>query len=70
METELLTEGLEIMLAGMAIVFIFLTLLVGATSLMSRVVLRVLPTDALAGQEEDIAAMSAAIARFRHKRGH
>jgi oxaloacetate decarboxylase (Na+ extruding) subunit gamma len=70
MESVLLTEGFEIMLAGMAVVFAFLTLLVGATSLMSRVVMRFRLADAAPEQEEEIAAISAAITRHRRKRRH
>ncbi|MDH4107203.1 MAG: OadG family protein [Gammaproteobacteria bacterium] len=66
MESELLLQGLELMLAGMGVVFVFLTALVAATSLMSRLVLRLQPPGDESGpSEEEIAAISAAIARHR-----
>ncbi|MFT7414207.1 MAG: oxaloacetate decarboxylase gamma subunit [Methylophagaceae bacterium] len=49
--TSLMSEGLTLMLFGMGFVFLFLTLLVGATSLMSRIITKyeknvgVLPED-------------------------
>jgi oxaloacetate decarboxylase alpha subunit len=46
MKADLLSQGLELMLAGMGVVFVFLTLLVGATTLMSRVVMRFRPANA------------------------
>lgn len=36
--SSLMNEGLTLMLFGMGFVFLFLTLLVGATSLMSRII--------------------------------
>jgi len=68
MEADLLTQGVELMLVGMGTVFVFLTLLVGATTLMSRVVMRLQPEalDAEAAAEE-VAAITAAIARHRRK---
>jgi oxaloacetate decarboxylase gamma subunit len=68
MEADLLGQGLELMLVGMAVVFVFLTVLVGATALMSRVVMRFQPPPSLPPVgEEEIAAISAAIARHRGK---
>ena len=41
--TEQMTSGFELMFAGMGIVFLFLTMLVGAINLMSAVVQRYFP---------------------------
>ncbi len=68
MEGDLLSQGLELMLAGMSVVFVFLTVLVGAITLMSRVVMRFQPANASPGNEEEIAAITVAIARHRSKR--
>ena len=68
MEADLLSRGLELMLAGMGVVFVFLTLLVGATTLMSRVVMRFQPANAPPDNEEEIAAIAAAIAHHRAER--
>lgn len=68
MDTEPLTQGLELMLAGMGVVFVFLTALVIATSLMSRLVLTFQPPDEGSSPTgEEVAAISAAIARHRRK---
>lgn len=76
MEEGLLVQGVELMLVGMGTVFVFLTALVMATSLMSSLVgrrqgrvavdagpddARGLPTD------EEIAAIAAAIDRHRRR---
>ncbi len=62
------------MLVGMGTVFVFLTLLVATTTLMSRIALRLRPAQAPAPtrfvqsagtHEEDIAVISAAIAAHR-----
>lgn len=68
MEGDLLGQGFELMLAGMSVVFVFLTVLVGAITLMSRVVMRFQPANASPGNEEEIAAITVAIARHRSKR--
>jgi oxaloacetate decarboxylase gamma subunit len=68
MEADLLGQGLELMLAGMGVVFVFLTVLVGAITLMSRVVMRFQPVDASPNNAEEIAAITAAIARHRSRR--
>lgn len=65
---NMLNAGLELMLAGMGTVFLFLTLLVGATMLMSSLVQRffvpasTLDTDP---SSEELAAISAAIHQHR-----
>ena len=65
METHLLDQGLELMLAGMGTVFVFLTLLVFATRLMSRIVLRFDKRSSADVTDEELAVISAAIARHR-----
>lgn len=44
--TELLMEGVELMLLGMGAVFVFLIMLVGCITAMSRLVARYLPEKA------------------------
>ena len=60
----MLIEGLELLLAGLGTVFVFLTTLVLATSGMSRMV-RHLQTEPPEATPEEIAAISAAIAQHR-----
>lgn len=79
MQDDLLAEGLELMLVGMGTVFVFLTTLVGATSLMSKLVMGkttgTAPGDGPSGagpsgdgpSDEELAAIGAAIARHRLK---
>ena len=75
MSSDLLVEGVRLMVAGMGAVFVFLTLLVLATVLMSRLVLRFQPVAAtgdVAGRGEagevnvlEVVAITAAIAEHR-----
>lgn len=68
METGPFYQGIELMLVGMGVVFVFLTALVGATTLMSRLVLRYLPSPPAADVDEaTVAAISAAIERHRRR---
>lgn len=77
MEASLLTQGFELMLVGMGTVFAFLTTLVGATTLMARLLPKnqdpvqlaaQSPGDAAAGPgAEEIAAIGAAITRHRQR---
>ena len=70
METTLVEQGLELMLAGMGTVFVFLTCLVFATSAMSALVQRFSsPAEAeTAGvSAEEVAAITAAITKHRLK---
>ena len=70
MAAELLEEGVELMLAGMGTVFVFLTTLVAATSLMSRIIGRFQPEPAAtdpAAQAEEVAAITAAITHHRNR---
>ncbi|MGI0119988.1 OadG family protein [Zooshikella sp. RANM57] len=77
---ELMTEGLYLMLLGMGFVFVFLTLLVYATELMSIIVQKYFPekliptklakTGPVPAETEDtqlIAVISAAIQQYRKK---
>lgn len=79
--TDLMTEGFYLMLMGMGFVFAFLTLLVIATTLMSKIILRfskpepvAIPKNKVAaspnqGQSPDlIAAISAAIHLHRQRK--
>ena len=79
--TELMVEGVNLMLLGMGSVFLFLTLLVVALGLMSRIAKLLskeerltLPTSAAGlaqpgvGDEELIAVISAAVSRFRSEK--
>lgn len=66
MTTNLMDEGLTLMLAGMGTVFVFLTVLVIVTTLMSRLVTRFQPRSIDPGiSDEEIAAISAALAQHR-----
>lgn len=72
MHSEGLLAGLELMLAGMGTVFVFLTALVIATTLMSRLVQRYSPAPApgRSGPGDDgevVAAITAAIAQHRRR---
>ena len=70
MEGDLLEQGLELMLAGMGTVFVFLTALVFATTVMSALVRRFEPvatTDSDGPTEEEVAAITAAITLHRTK---
>ena len=65
MQNDLLAQGLELMLVGMTTVFVFLTALVAATSLMSSLVTRRAPAVDAPPTDEEIAAITAAVARHR-----
>lgn len=78
--SDLLVEGVSLMLLGMGGVFLFLTILVLAMSGVSRLVapfsdeiiqpdLRQQPTSAVTGKEHEeiIAVISAAVSRYRNK---
>ncbi len=70
-----MAEGLQLMLVGMGTVFVFLTTLVFATTAMSALVKRFLPDPepgpvAAAGvSDEEVAAITIAIAAHRQARG-
>ncbi|MBT8092320.1 MAG: OadG family protein [Gammaproteobacteria bacterium] len=66
MQPTLLEQGLTLMLVGMGTVFVFLTVLVGAMSLMAVAVRRLTPvTMDAAASDEQIAVITAAIAQYR-----
>lgn len=74
--TEMMSNGVELMFAGMGIVFLFLTMLVGAINLMSSLVQRFFPDMPVMGimpavssgiDKNIIAAISAAVHQYRHK---
>lgn len=66
METDLFSQGVTLMLAGMGTVFAFLTALVVVMTLMSGAILRLQRPDTHAGiSEEEVAAIGAAISRHR-----
>ena len=68
MQDDLLNQGLTLMLAGMGTVFVFLTALVIAMSIMSRILTRMRPVESTAGvTDEEVAAISAAITAHRRK---
>lgn len=76
--TELMSSGLELMFAGMGIVFLFLAMLVGAINLMSAVVQRYFPEAPVtsisipvaqnnaATDKSYIAAITAAVHQYRN----
>ena len=73
MNLDTLNAGLELMVVGMGIVFLFLALLVVAVNLMSRLIQQYGPDEELksvsaSNVQSDasvIAAISAAVARYR-----
>ncbi len=68
MQYGLINEGLTLMLAGMGTVFVFLTALVIAIKLMSRLVMNFQPAgDAADSSDDEVAAIAAAITEHRRK---
>jgi len=68
MTNNLIDEGLRLMLVGMGTVFVFLTLLVVVTTLMSRIVIRIQAKAITSGiTDEEVAAISAAVMLHRRK---
>ena len=65
MQATLLEQGVTLMLVGMGTVFVFLTLLVVMMTLMARVLQRLAPAVVEGVSDEEVAAISAAIARHR-----
>ena len=67
MQPSLFDQGVTLMLAGMGTVFVFLTLLVIAMTVMAAIVARLTPGPGATVSDEEVAAISAAIARHRNK---
>ncbi len=71
MELELIDKGMVLTVMGMGTVFVFLTILVGVTTLMSRAVMRFSPvaghSDDILDDKEEIAAVAAAVSRYRQE---
>jgi len=66
MQPTLLDQGLTLMLVGMGTVFLFLTILVAAISLMAVIVKQLTPVAETAGAtDEEVAAITAAISQHR-----
>ncbi len=69
MQPTLLEQGLTLMLVGMGTVFVFLTLLVFGMTVLAFAVNRFWPPEvAVDVSDEEVAAISAAIARHRASR--
>ena len=69
---NLVSQGFELALIGMGTVFVFLTVLVIAMTVMSRLVIRLQPAAVAAeaaptGGDEEIAAIAAAITEHRRQ---
>ena len=67
MQATLLDQGVTLMLVGMGTVFVFLTVLVIAMSMLAAVVRRFTPEEADLVSDEEVAAITAAIAQHRAK---
>ena len=67
MDTSLMNQGVDLMLVGMGTVFVFLTLLVMAMSLMAGIIKRLSPVAEEGISDEEVAAITAAIAQHRKK---
>jgi len=67
MQATLLNQGITLMLVGMGTVFVFLTLLVVMMSVMAQVIKRVTPSAEEGVSDEEVAAITAAIAQHRNK---
>jgi oxaloacetate decarboxylase gamma subunit len=65
MQTSLLDQGITLMLVGMGTVFVFLTVLVVAMTLMAGIIKRLTPVAASDISDEEVAAITAAIAQHR-----
>lgn len=69
MEGDLLQQGLTLMLVGMGTVFVFLTTLVIAMSLMSGISKRLQPEPVVSDDitADEVAAITAAVNRHRQR---
>ena len=68
MQATLLDQGITLMLVGMGTVFVFLSLLVLAMTMMAGIVRRLAPIGEDGISDEEVAAITAAIARHRDKK--
>jgi oxaloacetate decarboxylase gamma subunit len=66
--TTLLEQGISLMLVGMGTVFVFLTALVFAMTIMAGIVKRMTPLVEEGVSDEEVAAITAAIALHRKNR--
>lgn len=71
-ESNLIYEGLVLMLTGMGMVFVFLSILVFFTSILNKIfgaeeLVEVSRREAASSNEDEIAAASAAVYAFRKK---
>ena len=67
MQASLFEQGVTLMLVGMGTVFVFLTLLVMAMTGMASVIRSLNPTAEESASDEEVAAITAAIAIHRRK---
>lgn len=67
MQTTLLDQGVTLMLVGMGTVFVFLTLLVMAITGMASIIKSLAPAVEEGASDEEVAAITAAIAIHRRK---
>jgi len=67
MQATLIDQGITLMLVGMGTVFVFLTLLVVMMSVMAQVIRRLTPAAEDGASDEEVAAITAAIAQHRSK---
>ena len=68
MPSTLLEQGVMLMLVGMGTVFVFLTALVFAMTIMAGIVKRMTPRAEEGVSDEEVAAITAAIALHRKNR--
>ena len=67
MQVTLLNQGITLMLVGMGTVFVFLTLLVVMMTVMAQAIKRVTQAAEEGVSDEEVAAITAAIAQHRNK---
>lgn len=67
MQPTLLDQGIMLMLVGMGTVFVFLSLLVMAMTTMASIIKRLAPVVEAGASDEEVAAITAAIAMHRRK---
>jgi len=67
MQATLMDQGVTLMLVGMGTVFGILTLLVVMMTVMAQVITRLTPAAEEAVSDEEVAAISAAIAQHRNR---